>query len=80
MNFALAEAPQGHPVSGQGYMDPKCWYQSLPIEQKRRVFEDALRKFPYLSDMMKMHNVRASQPEFTEHFTFKLLMDILRPS
>lgn len=57
--------------------DTKIWYESLELPAKRKVFEEAIKKFPYLSDMMRMSNVRASDPNFTNHFTFKLFTDIV---
>ena len=62
---------------GPTYLNDKVWYESLARDQKRRCFEGAIKRFPYLSNMMKMHGVRASDPNFTEHFTFKLFMDII---
>ena len=70
--IAKAECPW------KNFEESKLWYNSLAPEQKKRLLQVALFRFPNLSYFMKMHGIRASSPEFTTHFTFKLFIEILQ--
>jgi hypothetical protein len=54
------------------------WYRELSSEMKRTVFMDALKKHPYLAQHMKINKIKASDPNFVNHYTFKLMIEILR--
>lgn len=66
------------PSKMSSYDNDKVWYSSLDESRKREMFGRALDKFPWLGYMMKLHGVKARDEEFLEHFTFRLMMDILR--
>jgi hypothetical protein len=54
------------------------WYRDLSMERKRAVLTEAIYKCPYLSDHMKLNKVKGSDENFTDHYTFKMMLDILR--
>lgn len=54
------------------------WYKMLAPERKLSVFKEALHIYPYLADHMKMHGVRAREDNFTDHYSFKIMLDVLR--
>lgn len=58
----------------------KIWYQNLSDAMKKAVLTDAITKFPYLSNHMKMFGVKGSDKEFLDHFTFKLMIEVIRKS
>ncbi|HEY3526444.1 MAG TPA: hypothetical protein VGK47_09620, partial [Nitrososphaeraceae archaeon] len=54
------------------------WYNSLSINTKREALIEAISKFPYLATYMKMHQIKGGDDGFVNHFTFKLMVEVLR--
>lgn len=54
------------------------WYLGLSRDMKLKVFKEALEKFPYLADHMKINNIKASDENFVNHYTFNMMIEILR--
>lgn len=56
----------------------ESWYQELSPERKKSVLTEAIQKFPTLSDHMKLHGMKGSDINFTKHYSFKMMLDVLR--
>lgn len=69
----------GKGVEGLKEMDYNAdWYLGLTMERKKAVFMEALYKCPYLSHHMKLHQVKASDKDFVNHYCFRMMLDVLR--
>lgn len=55
----------------------KAWFQSLTTHEKEENAKKAILKFPPLEYHLKHNNVSVLDDSFTEHFLFKMLMEIL---
>ncbi len=60
------------------HKDPSEWYNDLNSRMKFSVLKEAIEKYPYLALHMKLHNIRGSDKNFVNHYSFKLMIDVLR--